>query len=100
MKITNPHEYLKSIDIQRLRQLLSKSDSAEEKPKPNIIYVEPAEVQAEQVEEPPSADNNAKGNPDAQVSWSEEISGKIQRLGNFVDTDAVRNCAPELMVCT
>jgi hypothetical protein len=98
MKITNPHEYLKSIDIQRLRQLLSKSDSAEEKP--NIIYVEPAEVQAEQVEEPPSANNSAMGIPDAQASVNEEISGKIQRLGDFVDTDAVRYCAPDLMVFT
>jgi hypothetical protein len=92
MKITNPNQYLESIDIQRLRQLLSKSDSAEEEPKPNVTYVEPAEAQAEQAEQPPSANNNAQGTTDAQTPVNEEISGKIQRLGDFVDTDAVSCC--------
>lgn len=96
MSITNPNEYLKGIDGQRLKQLLAKSSNVDETGYRNIEYVEPAEVRQGQNEETPSAAADSKTVPDAK-NVLDEINGKIQRLGDFVDTDAVSKCHQTLM---
>ena len=96
MKITNPQEYLKLVDSQRLKQLLAKSTVIGETAGPAIEYVEPAESQQEQAAEISAADDS-KTVPDA-AGELEEINGKIQRLGDFVDTDAVWSCSATIVV--
>lgn len=89
MKITNPNEYLKNMDIQRMKELLAKSERSEDKGETNIKYVEPAEAQPEPLSAQPSAAETRIQSPNSQSTPTQEIVGKIQRLGDFVDTDAV-----------
>ena len=89
MKVTSPREYLKAIDPQRLKQLLSKSGDVETKGEPSIEYVEPADTPGTNSKQTTSIDSDAKGDSTSESSMNEEINGKIQRLGDFIDTDAV-----------
>lgn len=89
MKATSPKEYLKNIDIQRLRQLLAKSDGAAGKEEPSLKYVEPTESQTVAAEVPKAVNDDGKAALSPQATLEEDINGKIQRLGDFVDTDAV-----------
>ena len=95
MKVTNPNEYLNRIDSQRLKQLIAKPTTTGEKEGPAIEYVEPAESHEEQASEI-SAAADSKTVPDAE-SVLDAINGKVQRLGDFVDTDAVRLCTLNMM---
>jgi hypothetical protein len=88
MKVTSPRECLKGIDPQRLKQLLSKSGDFEMKGEPSIKYVEPADAPRTHSKQS-SIHSDAMGDSTSQSSMNEEINGKIQRLGDFVDTDAV-----------
>ena len=88
MQITNPKKYLERVDIQRLRQLLSKSADGDNCEVSDIKYVEPAEGRTRAVEAAPTA-SSIEADSGSHDPMNEEIQGKVQRLGDFVDTDAV-----------
>jgi hypothetical protein len=105
MKITDPRPFLDAIDQTRLREILGSSPLDE--PKKSPIYVEPgqgpsipaATSNAEQTEQAPniSPENQVQAaepqpdkTPSAPLSSTPDIrQGKVQRLGDFIDTDAV-----------
>lgn len=58
------------------------------KGEPSIKYVEPADAPRTHSKQS-SIHSDAMGDSTSQSSMNEEINGKIQRLGDFVDTDAV-----------
>ncbi len=89
MEVTSPRDYLKGIDPQRLKQLLSKSEDTKMQDEPSIEYVEPADTPDGHSERSDSINNNTKSGVTSQSSPNEEFNGRIQRLGDFVDTDAV-----------
>lgn len=93
MKVTNPRDYLSKIDMKRFEQLLSKPRLPAMGSKRSITYVEPPEVQESSSEEPVALTDEQKAPSDSQKKEATEISGKIQRLGDFVDTDAVSSPA-------
>lgn len=90
MEVTNPRKYLDKIDLKRFEQLLSKPRLPAAGSKPVVAYVEPPEAQGSTSEsgEPVAVADEQKA-PSASQKDATEISGKIQRLGDFVDTDAV-----------
>ena len=59
------------------------------KGEPGIKYVEPADAPRTDSEQSSSIPSDAKVDSTSRSSMDEEINGKIQRLGDFVDTDAV-----------
>jgi hypothetical protein len=111
MEITDPKPYLDEIDRDRLREILgySPKDTARNGP----TYVEPSE---DSTEEPSNAVSNGNGTGSVSVgnipisesdtpianSASEGIRrGKVQRLGDFIDTDAVSTLhTPIIFSCT
>lgn len=90
MNVTNPREYLDKIDLKRFEGLLSKPRLVEVMASPSVAYVEPAEAQKSTVEEPDAMAEEEASEPDAPRAPAVELIGKIQRLGDFIDTDAVR----------
>jgi 3-isopropylmalate dehydratase small subunit len=90
MKATDPTPFIEKIDMERWNQL-RKSMPTEDATTSELKYVEPAgesedsteseEVQESEVEEPtPAKPKSGTG---------DKITGKVQRLGEFVDTDAL-----------
>ena len=59
------------------------------KGEPSITYVEPGDAPRPESKQSSSTHSDVKGDSTSQSSMNEEINGKIQRLGDFVDTDAV-----------
>lgn len=106
MKLVDPSDLLAAIDLSRWRQLTTASmHSDATSPKSDLIYVEPcgcdyhrAGAQTQKQIEKPRLDIHGRGQP-------KSLQGKVQRLGDFVNTDAVRVYSfvyvrevPELMV--
>jgi hypothetical protein len=102
MKITDPRPFLDAIDQTRLKEILGQNSIHE--PKKSPVYVEPgqgaalpaAAQDAEPVrkvsstDEKPAAEAPSEDRPQAVGSSAPDIrQGKIQRLGDFIDTDAV-----------
>jgi hypothetical protein len=94
MKITDPRKLLNQIDLTRIKQMQSSKydvPSAKSCAPAGPIYVEPAPV--EDVQMRPSVTPKE----DRQINIEDAIKqaptairrGKIQRLGDFIDTDAV-----------
>jgi homoaconitase/3-isopropylmalate dehydratase large subunit len=87
MKATDPTSLIKNIDVERWAKL-RRHKSTEEKAR-SITYVEPA-GESEEMPEAPEAedDSEAEAKPTATTS-SADIVGKVLRLGDMIDTDAV-----------
>jgi aconitase A len=92
MKATDPTLLIKNIDLDRWANL-RRHKSIEEKMS-TITYVEPA-GETEKAPKTPEAEANSKieGKQSATTS-SADIVGKVLRLGEMIDTDAVshKNC--------
>jgi hypothetical protein len=94
MEITDPRDLLKQIDLDRVRQiqgLKQKVSATRPRSSGSPVYVEPAPV------EDPPAKPSVIPKVDEQIKIEDSIvptntairRGKIQRLGDFIDTDAV-----------
>ena len=83
MKVTSPKKYLEDLDIQRLRQLLSRSSTSEGTVESKIVYVEPAEAPGD-VPEVTQTEEGSTAGREEDHPMNMEIRGKIQRLGDFV----------------
>lgn len=91
MQITNPRPYLDKIDLKRFEGLLSKPRLSHAATTPPITYVEPGEARERTDRESDATSQGESFPPNTQEALTAaELSGKIQRLGDFVDTDAVR----------
>jgi hypothetical protein len=97
MKITDPRPFLDAIDQTRLKEILGQSSIHE--PNKSPVYVEPGQGAAQDAEpvrkvssadEKPAAEAPSEDRPQVVGSSALDIrQGKIQRLGDFIDTDAV-----------
>lgn len=91
MKLVDPSDLLAAIDLSRWRQLTTASTHSDAtSPKSDLIYVEPcgcdyhrAGAQTQKQIEKPRLDIHGRGQ-------TKSLQGKVQRLGDFVNTDAVR----------
>jgi hypothetical protein len=95
MKLKDPHELLAAIDLDRwdsLRGAAKASDAGS--PENQLKYVEPHgsatidsnKSQEQQTESVPVAESTKTTSLGA---GAEVLSGKINRLGDYIDTDAV-----------
>ncbi|PWY90353.1 aconitase family protein [Aspergillus sclerotioniger CBS 115572] len=73
MKLRDPHEFLSAIDLERWHSLRGISVSATEPAEDQLTYVEPN-----------GSDATTNTNSDTDI-----LTGKVQRLGDFIDTDAL-----------
>lgn len=97
MKATDPTELINGIDMERWAKLRNYK-SIEEKVS-SITYVEPAGEPEESDETQESVEVEDVGSADAKApekSSGEDIVGKVYRLGDMVDTDAVSQLIPIL----
>lgn len=103
MKVTNPKAFLDELDLDGLREILGRSSNGTTGNGPT--YVEPNgnpvssssedETRLSQEHRQPTTEPNQPGSDVDKSSESTDIiRGKIQRLGDFIDTDAVRTCHP------
>lgn len=91
MTASDPTPFIEKIDLERWNEL-RRHKPTEEESKSEITYVEPAGEQgeAEEAHGPSEAEVETPSNPDeAKSSTNAKIVGKVQRLGDMVDTDAV-----------
>jgi hypothetical protein len=99
MKVTDPKPFLDAIDQTRLKEILG--GSLINMPKNGPIYVEPGPCSSVQLAAPNTdqVSSTAEGQiaeppldnvPVSLLLHSPDIrQGKVQRLGDFIDTDAV-----------
>ena len=88
MTITNPKSLLASVDPTRYTGLLGQSQRPPEKSGP--VYVEPGQaVKATKSIPQQTLIAPSVFKSHAVATTKDVIRGKIQRLGDFVDTDAV-----------
>ncbi|KAF2729374.1 aconitase family protein [Polyplosphaeria fusca] len=88
MKVTDPTPLLEKVDLNRLQQL-RKSKPSTVSPSTPPKYVEPS---GESVPNEDSATLESTGeeeNSGSGNSAGSQITGKVQRLGDFIDTDAL-----------
>lgn len=92
MKLKDPHEYLAAIDLERWHTLRGVSVSATDSTQEHISYMEPsgsATAETKTVDSPDVKVTEADTSETADSSSSDVMTGKVQRLGDFIDTDAV-----------
>ncbi|GLA28555.1 hypothetical protein CBS147343_9208 [Aspergillus niger] len=92
MKLKDPHEYLAAIDLERWHTLRGVSVSATDSTQEHISYMEPsgsATAEAKTVDSPDVKVTEANTPETADSSSSDLMTGKVQRLGDFIDTDAL-----------
>lgn len=102
MRITDPRPFLDAIDQSRLKEILSQGSI--DVPKKSPVYVEPGQGAAlpaaiqnagltpkvSSTDEKPAAESPSQDKISIAGSITPDIKqGKIQRLGDFIDTDAV-----------
>ena len=100
MKITDPRPFLDAIDQIRLKEILGASSVDE--PKSSPVYVEPGQRSSQPTTAPKpdlqprpvSGDENLVAEHPIKETPTSEITrdirkGKVQVLGDFIDTDAV-----------
>lgn len=85
MKICDPASLLEAIDMERLREILGKEVS---KPR-EIQYVEPAAVDQSTATATATATGDDKQSSQYSTAKAHRIVGKVQTLGDFIDTDAL-----------
>lgn len=94
MKITDPRELLKQIDLDRVKQmqgLTRKLSAAISRSSGSPVFVEPAPMEDPPAKPPvvPRMDERNKIEDSIPPIGTAIRRGKIQRLGDFIDTDAV-----------
>jgi hypothetical protein len=99
MKVTNPKSFLDEIDVERLNEILG--HRTKQTPCKSPTYVEPAGDNISKTSDdasPSTSEANPTPTPtpsqtngtSEQTSISSDIlCGKVQVLGDFIDTDAV-----------
>jgi hypothetical protein len=92
MKVTDPKPYLNAIDGVRLMEILGNKSKESGK---GLIYVEPSSHGGETAVPVPDemvmAEDATSIEPPKGESTPQDIKhGKVQVLGDFIDTDAVR----------
>jgi 3-isopropylmalate dehydratase small subunit len=89
MIVTDPTPLLDAIDLNRLEEILGTKTEA----KASIRYVEPAAQETRPkpipTEEPPQQTKEQPTDLSTSPSSDKIISGKVQTLGDFIDTDAL-----------
>lgn len=88
MKATDPTLFIEKIDIERWNQL-RRHKAIDDTPNAEIIYVEPAGDSEEAVEAHTQEAAVQKVVTMSEKSTAPIIVGKVQRLGDMIDTDAV-----------
>lgn len=91
MKFRDPHEFLNVIDLNRWNHLRG-SSSATESTETNPIYVEPngsTVTETISSKQPNEISELESSETLDTASTNDVMPGKIQRLGDFIDTDAV-----------
>ena len=102
MELTDPHGLLGKINLDRWNSLRQAHVTTEEtKSDHGVTYVEPysrPQSAANDEQETPSPQANQPEAPQSSGSsgTAEILQGKVQQLGDFVDTDAVRPPSPLL----
>jgi hypothetical protein len=94
MKITNPKPFLDELDLDRLGEMLGRSSnwSTGKGPKyvePNGTPISSNSNDKTQMSQQESQPNQPESYVDQSSGSADIIRGKIQRLGDFIDTDAV-----------
>lgn len=105
MKIRDPHDLISRVDLDRFDSLkgmkASSGSNNTESSTMSVNYVEPSgpgkpipkvssSYQAPNVTDSPESNINKPEKPDSIVTGGNVLKGKIQRLGDYIDTDAVR----------
>jgi hypothetical protein len=94
MKLTDPHFLLDAIDLKRWDSLRAISDSPAAK-QAGLVYVEPSGSpetsvdERKQVEKITSLSENEQTTKQGSTTGGNILKGKVNRLGDFIDTDAV-----------
>jgi hypothetical protein len=88
MKATDPTLLIEKIDLDRWSQL-RRHKAIDDAPNGDITYVEPAgeSVEVSQALSPEKAGQDTSTK--FEKSYSPRILGKVERLGDMIDTDAV-----------
>lgn len=92
MKLKDPHEFLETIDLERWHTLRGFSMSAIDSTQDHISYMEPSGSATAEIKNAGSTDvksSEVDTSETADSSSSDVMTGKVQRLGDFIDTDAV-----------
>jgi 3-isopropylmalate dehydratase small subunit len=90
MTVTDPTPFLDDIDLGRLEQILGTKSNA----RTSLHYVEPAATQENSLEPTATVEASRQKeeqptNSSASVPIEKIITGKVQTLGDFIDTDAL-----------
>jgi hypothetical protein len=98
MKAADPTMLIERINIERWNKLRQHQQTEDTKAAA-IAYVEPAgETEQAHGSLETDEDESPHTKPPGMTS-SDNIVGKVQRLGDMVDTDAVRNTLPRCFAC-
>lgn len=92
MKLKDPHEFLATIDLERWHTLRGISVSATDTTQDQISYMEPSSSATAETKNAGPTDvksSEVDTSETADSSSSDVMTGKVQRLGDFIDTDAV-----------
>jgi aconitase A len=87
MQAADPTSLIKNIDVERWAKL-RRQKSIEDKTSP-VTYVEPARESEEAREEPEAESDSAIEAKPTTTNSTADLVGKVQRLGDMIDTDAV-----------
>lgn len=96
MKLTDPHNLLSKIDLDRWRDITGASAHSDAlTPMSEMAYMHPPRsTNAGSNGKKPRVDDPSEQSREIHQTESssakEVLKGKIQRLGDFIDTDAVR----------
>lgn len=93
MKFRDPHEFLNAIDLDRWHHLRGISSPTTQPTESHPAYVEPNGSTVEENKGGKQARNKISESETSEtldtISTNDVMSGKVQRLGDFIDTDAV-----------
>ncbi|PYH63378.1 aconitase family protein [Aspergillus vadensis CBS 113365] len=92
MKLKDPHEFLETIDLERWHTLRGITVSATDSTQEHISYMEPSGSATAETKNAGPTDvksSEVDTSETADSSSSDVMTGKVQRLGDFIDTDAL-----------
>ncbi|PWY63672.1 aconitase iron-sulfur domain-containing protein [Aspergillus eucalypticola CBS 122712] len=92
MKLRDPHGFLATIDLERWHTLRGISVSATDTTQDQISYMEPSSSATAETKNAGPTDlesSEVDTSETADSSSSDVMTGKVQRLGDFIDTDAL-----------
>lgn len=90
MRVTDPHELLAAIDLEIWNKLRGVKSSEEEKIPDGPQYMEPCGGHDSSLKDPQGVQGPADvGHLASENAATAVMTGKVQTLGDFIDTDAV-----------